>query len=462
MNAKANYIDEKVQELREKLYLVAKKSKTRRFHALFDKVYRMDFLNSAWKQVKANKGSAGIDNESIEDIVALGEEVVLAEIQYRLKNKKYYPMKIKRVYIPKADGNQRPLGIPTIRDRIVQTSTKLVIEPIFEADFLNCSFGFRPNRCTHDALEEIRKAMNAGYTTVLDADIKGFFDNINHDKLMDMVFQRINDRKVLKYLRKWLKCGVLDSGRYYDMEMGTPQGGVISPLLANIYLHEFDKYWAQQTEVKGKLVRYADDFVILFKTKEESERGLELVRAKLKELDLELNEDKTSVVDTREGKGGFNFLGFHHRMKFSTKYKRHYAQKWPSDKSMNAIRTKIRDTVGKRSVLPLSLDELVNRVNPILRGWMNYFRYGNSSKKFSQLDMYLHERFALWWSKKHQKSGRRWKSDFTWKRFKNSGIQTLTGNIRYWSYESRAQERRSSESRMGENHMYGLMRGWWA
>ena len=446
MNVKTNDIlgtvryepSEKARELCEKLYLAAKSSETRRFHAIYDKVYRMDILNSAWNQVKANKGTKGIDNESISDILMKGEDIVISEIHQNLKERKYRPKQVERVYIPKPDGRMRPLGIPTIRDRIVQTATKHLIEPIFEADFIDCSYGFRPNRCAHEALEEIRKTMNAGYTIVLDADIKGFFDNIDHDKLLEFVHRRISDRRILKLIRKWLKCGIMDSGIVKESDMGTPQGGVISPLLANIYLHEFDKFWTQQTRVKGKLVRYADDFVIMFRTEKEAELGLKLIKAKMEELGLELNEDKTKIVDTRGGKEGFDFLGFHHRMTKSWKYKRYYAQKRPGDKSVKSIKTKIRNFLGQRAILNWSIDEVVNEINPVIRGWMNYFRFGNSADKFTQIDRYLHERLALWWSKKHQKSGRRWKSDFTWEKFKECGIQLLSGNVLYWSYYSNA------------------------
>jgi group II intron reverse transcriptase/maturase len=234
-------------------------------------------------------------------------------------------------------------------------------------------------------------------------------------------------------IRKWLKCGVLESGAVYAMDTGTPQGGVISPLLANIYLHEFDKFWTQQTKVNGKLVRYADDFVILFRTEEEAELGLELVKTKLKELNLELNEEKTKIVDTNQGKDGFEFLGYHHRMVWSVKYKKYYSQKWPSDKAMKTIKTKIRDLLGKRSILPARVGQVVRKLNPILRGWMNYFRFGNSSKKFAQIDRYVHERLALWWSKKHQRSGRRWVVDFNREKLKVSGVQLLGGTILYWS-----------------------------
>lgn len=438
MNAEANNTVDKAQELCEKLYLAAKNSKTRRFHALYDKVYRTGFLTMAWKQVKANSGSAGIDNESIRDIIQKGEDAVITQIQQTLMNGEYRPRKVKRVYIPKPDGRQRPLGIPTVRDRIVQASTKEVIEPIFEADFLECSYGFRPNRCAHDALEEIRKTMNAGYTIVLDADIKGFFDTINHETLMEFVQQRISDRKILKLLRKWLKCGVLESQITHETRKGTPQGGVISPLLANLYLHEFDKFWIQQTRIQGKLVRYADDFVILFRTKEDAELGLQLVKAKLDELGLELNGEKTRLVDTRDGKEGFDFLGFYHRRIMSPKYKKYYTQNWPSNKSMNIIKTKIKDFLGQRAILLWDMIDVINELNPILRGWMNYFKFGNSTRKFTQVDNYVRERLALWWRKKHNMNRAKWHRYMPWEMFKRSGVQIMSGNVVYRSRYSKA------------------------
>jgi group II intron reverse transcriptase/maturase len=433
MNAKANDTVDKAQELYEKLYLAAKKSKTRRFHALYDKVYRTDILNNAWSRVKVNKGTAGVDNESIQDIMANDEEQAIAEIRQTLKERGYRPRNVKRVYIPRTDGRERPLGIPTVRDRIVQTATKQILEPIFEADFLDCSYGFRPNRSAHDALEEIRKTMNAGFRVVLDADIKGFFDNIDHEKLLEFVHQRISDRRILKLIRKWLKCGVMEGGVTKETIVGAPQGGVISPLLANIYLYEFDKFWKRQTVVTGKLVRYADDFVILFKTKEEAELGLQLVKAKLGDLGLELNEKKTRTVDTGGGKEGFDFLGFHHRRVKSGRYKKHYTLKWPSNKSMKNIKTSIGEFLGSRAILNQSTEDVVEVLNPMLRGWMNYFRYGNSERKFRQIDSYIREELALWWSKKHQKSGRRWSSGSTDVMYRNYDIQSLSGNVRYWS-----------------------------
>jgi group II intron reverse transcriptase/maturase len=284
----------KAQQLCEKLYLAAKKSRTRRFHQLYDKVYRMDFLKQAWQTVKRNKGSGGVDGVRIEDIKEQGENSYLQELHELLKDThKYHPRKIKRVYIPKTSGGERPLGIPAIRDRIVQAATKFLLEPIFEADFLNYSYGFRPKKHAHDALEEIRVWTNKGHKFILDADIKGYFDSINHEKLLEYVQQRINDRKILKLIRKWLKCGIVHEGELHENEVGTPQGGVISPLLANIYLHEFDKFWTQQTKVRGKLIRYADDFVILFTSREDAEQGLKLVKEKLKEDLISLD----SIID---------------------------------------------------------------------------------------------------------------------------------------------------------------------
>ena len=424
----------KAQQLRDKLCLAAKMSKTRRFHQLYDKVYQMDILEEAWKTVKRNKGVGGTDGVRIEDIKEYGEEKYLQELQELLKDThKYHPRKIKRVYIPKPSGGDRPLGIPALRDRIVQASTKSLLEPIFEADFLDCSYGFRPKKCAHNALEEIRIWTNKGYKFVLDADIKGYFDNINHEKLLEFVQQRISDKKILKLIRKWLKCGIVDEGELLENEMGTPQGGVISPLLANIYLHEFDKFWTQQTKVKGKLIRFCDDFVILFTNKKDAEQGLKLVKEKLKELNLQLNSEKTSIVDMRESKEGFDFLGFHNRQVYSWKYKKFYTQRWPKTKAVKKLKQKIEAMLGSRAILCFSLEEVVEKVNPVLRGWRNYFRYGNSSQIFGSIDQHIHELLALWWSKKHAKSSRRWTIDFTYNKYKECGILRMLGSVVYWS-----------------------------
>jgi len=424
----------KAQQLREKLYLAAKKSKTRRFHQLYDRIYRLDILEEAWQTVKRNKGAGGIDGVEIGDIVKYGETNYLQELHdLLLDTHNYHPQPIRRVYIPKSDGGERPLGIPTTKDRVVQTATKSLLEPIFEADFLDCSYGYRPGKSPQEAIEEIRQWTNKGYAIVLEADIKGYFDNINHEKLLEFVHLRISDRKVLKLIRNWLKCGIVDGGELHQNEMGTPQGGVISPLLANIYLHEFDKFWTQQTRVRGKLVRFCDDFVLLFASREDAEKGLELVKEKLSELNLELNAEKTKIADMREGKEGFDFLGFHFRQVLSWQYRKYYTQHWPKKSAVKKLEATIGKILGARNLLYLPLERVVGLVNPTLRGWMNYFKSGNSSKVFNSVDRFVHAHLALWWSKKHAKSGRRWATDFTYTKYLHCGVIRLTGNVAYWS-----------------------------
>ena len=271
MNAvkSANDTKVKVRELQRTLYLAAKANAKRRFHALYDKVHRTDVMWEAWKRVKANRGSAGIDGVTIKYIVQeYGEVRFLREVQQQLQRGQYRPMPVRRKDIPKGDGKTRPLGIPVIRDRLVQMAAKMVIEPIFEADFKDCSFGFRPKRSAKQAIERIHQAVNGGKVYwVVDVDITGYFNNIPHNKLLKLVEQRISDRRVLKLIRKWLKAGFMEDGQFHETEIGSPQGGVISPLLANIYLNYLDTVWEKQFSHLGTLVRYADDFVILCEKK---------------------------------------------------------------------------------------------------------------------------------------------------------------------------------------------------
>lgn len=366
-----NNSKEKVRQLQNKLYLTAKKCDSRRFHALYDKVYRDDVLFEAWKRVKANKGSSGVDGIKIEDVEAMGIEKYLSEIKSELMNGKYKPSPVKRVMIPKPDGSERPLGIPTVKDRIVQMATKIAIEPVFEADFRDCSYGFRPKRSAKQALEVIRKACNNKGYYVVDADIEKFFDNVNQDKLMKLVEQRISDRRILKLIRQWLVSGVLYGNVLTISELGTNQGSVISPLLANIYLNTLDRLWEKYGLTHGILVRYADDTVIICKNKKSANHALNLLQYIMAKLDLKIHPVKTKIVSMWDGKEGFDFLGMHHRrMTTETSkgqlYKETY--QYPSRKAMKKMKTEIKKILeALPRILPNMDKEISQNLKLILK-----------------------------------------------------------------------------------------------
>jgi RNA-directed DNA polymerase len=402
----ANYTTEKVQELQRKLYLAAKKNSKRKFHALYDKLYREDILKEAWKQVKANKGAEGIDGISLSDIEIYGVEKLLDEIRQELQTLSYHPKPVKRVFIPKDDGKKRPLGIPIIKDRIIQAAAKIIIEPIFEADFKECSYGFRRKRNAHQALEVVRKACNNGGWWVVDADIQGYFDNINHEKLMKLVEIRINDRRILKLVGQWLKAGVMVDGKYEESELGSPQGGVISPLLANIYLDYLDTAWEKHGQTMGKLVRFADDFVIISKTKIDAERALKLVKVVMQRLELKLHPEKTRLVKMWAGQSGFDFLGMHHKVFwFKTDKSRRFqaTYQFPKKKAMKKMRGVVRAELGHRATLTFDIKEMVKRLNPKIRGWKNYYGLNTAKQWLSRVDWYIFQRFTIWYNKKTQR-----------------------------------------------------------
>lgn len=410
MNArKANNTKGKVRELQRKLYLAAKLNSKRRSHALYDKVYREDILMEAWKRVKANGGAGGIDKISIADVEKYGVEKFVQEIQQELIEGKYQPKPVRRTYIPKGDGKQRPLGLPTIKDKIVQMAVKLIVEPLFEADFLDCSYGFRPKRSAHQALDRIRKdTANKGWW-VVDADIKGYFDNINHDKLMLMVKQRVSDRRVLKLVWKWLKAGVMENGELNESEIGSPQGGVISPLLSNIYLHYLDSKWELHYKHLGKLIRYCDDFVVICRTKKEAEHALKAVRTIMDKLELELHSEKTRLVSLWDGKEGFDFLGFHHRrLKTETARGQIFSEthQFPSKKAMRKMRENISSVFASRSTLLLDVQEMIKELNPKIRGLRNYYGLKNAGKQLNKIDWYIIKKFTIWYNQKTQKRRR--------------------------------------------------------
>lgn len=378
------------RQLQRRLYRAAKGSKNRRFHALYDRITRPDILWRAWEEVKANQGSAGVDGVSISDVERQGVEPFLDRIAQELKAGQYHPQPALRVYIPKPDGRQRPLGIPTVRDRVVQQACKLVIEPIFEASFRANSYGFRPQRGAADAVRRVKEALVRGWW-VVDADIQDYFDTINHELLIRLLRRRISDRRVLKLIRQWLVSGVVEEGQWWSTEKGTPQGGVISPLLANLYLHVLDSYWEQSCQELGEYVRYADDFVIVCREREQAEEALRRVRRLLGKLSLTLHPSKTRVVGMREG--GFDFLGFHFRKRVSIRTRKLAPYAWPSQKSLKSVRGKIRE-LTKRQKQRVPLTEIVSSLTRVIRGWRNYFQIGNSTKKLQELDRYTRSR--LW------------------------------------------------------------------
>ena len=392
----------KVSDLQTKLSHAAKQSLDRKFGCLYDKIFRKDILEEAWKGVRANKGAPGVDEEDFEYIEeVIGVEEFLTEIRHELKTYTYKPQPVLRCYIDKpGKSEKRPLGIPVIKDRVVQNATKLVIEPIFEANFLNCSHGFRPERSAKQAVDIIRRKITFDrQLVVVDADIKGYFNNICHSILMMLVKRRISDPYVLKLIKSWLESGVLEDGKYIETNgVGTPQGGVISPLLANIYLHAFDKMFAQ-SGIAGTLVRYCDDFVILLRSK--GKEVLEKVREMLSRLKLELHPEKTKIVNARKG---FDFLGMHFKLSSVHSEKSRLKEScriWPSKESIARIKEKVRKLIGRR--YGTRLEEMIEELNPVIRGWDNYHKIprGGQRKPRVKLNYFVRERLRIFLKRKY-------------------------------------------------------------
>ena len=423
-------IPPKLSLLRHKLSQKAKQEPKFRFYALYDRIYRWDTLLAAWHQVARNRGAAGVDGVTIQQIMSDGsinplDNVVdfLLDLQKELKEQRYQPQPVRRVYIEKDDGKLRPLGIPTVKDRVVQTATLLILEPIFEADFLDCSYGFRPGRSAHQALEEIRANLAAGYREVYDADLQGYFDSIPHDKLMACLRMRIADRTVLKLIRMWLETPVVeeteDNGtKVTRPEQGTPQGGVISPLLANLYLHWFDKRF-HGTEgpaqwAKARLVRYADDFVVM--ARYQGPQLVGWVEGIVENwLGLKINRTKTRIVDLKEQGTHLDFLGYRFRYDHDLYGRGYRYLNWgPSDKSLKREKAKLTEmTAGRQGWKPIP--KLIEEINRQMKGWMNYFSLGYPRQAFRKIGYHVRDRMVRHLRRRSQRPYRK-PEDRSWYR----------------------------------------------
>jgi group II intron reverse transcriptase/maturase len=420
-----------VRALQHALYRAAKADPGRRFHALADKVYRRDVLWRAWVAVRVNEGAPGIDKVTLDQVEQYGITRLLDDLAAELKDGSYRPLPARRVFIPKpGPSERRPLSIPSVRDRIVQAALKIVLEPVFEADMLGCSFGFRPRRSAHDALQVLIDESWRGRRWVVETDVADCFSAIPHGQLMQAVQERVCDQTVLKLLRVILRAGVMEDGQLRRPATGAAQGGVISPMLCNVYLHRLDRRWS--TREHGVLVRYADDLIAVCKSRQQADAALERITALLAELGLQPKAAKTRIVHLEVDGGGLDFLGFHHRLVRSTgktgRRRVTFLARWPTDRAMQHARDRIRELTD-RSRLLLPVTVMVEDINRFLRGWAAYFRYGVSSQHFGKIRSYALMRLALVYAKRHRRSRRFGWSVVAFQSLDTLGLVTLSGIV---------------------------------
>lgn len=421
----------KIKTLQRKLYSKAKQEPDFCFYVLYDKLSRADILQHAYALARSNKGAPGVDGCTFEMIEAQeGEALFLADLTDSLRSHTYQASAVRRVWIPKPDGSERPLGIPTIRDRVVQTALKLVIEPIFEADFCEHSYGFRPKRSAHQAADAIAQSLLKRRYHVIDADLSKYFDTIPHAKLMSTVAERINDGSVLGLIKQWLEAPVVEEDKRGKLRhkpagngarCGTPQGGVISPLLANLYLHLLDRIWERhrmEARFGARLVRYADDLVICCGGK--PDKPMRVLQAVLARLGLTLNEQKTTVVDAREE--SFDFLGFSFRMRLNRNSGKFYPHVEPSRKSLQRFRTKCKGLTDRR-LTPMALPQLVTRLNRVIQGWCGYFHFRNSTRAFAKARFFVEERMRTHLRRRYKVGSR----EHAYKRFPTAYLYEIVG-----------------------------------
>ncbi len=422
---------DKVRALQHTLYRAAKADPGRRFHTLMDKVSRRDVLWRAWVAVRTNDGAPGIDRTTLAQVEQAGVDRLLEELASELRAGRYRPLPARRVLIPKpGTTEQRPLSIPAVRDRIVQAAVKIVLEPIFEADFLPASFGFRPKRGQHDALQVVIDEAGRGRRWVVETDIANCFEAIDTDRLMQAVEERVVDQSVLKLLRVILRAGVMDAGVVRHPVTGTPQGGVISPLLCNVYLHRLDRVWDRRAH--GVLVRYADDVLVMCATRQQAEDALARLRVLLAELGLQPKQAKTRIVHLVEAGEGFDFLGFGHKWVRSRgiRGKRGvmFLARWPSNKAMRRARDRIRE-LTVRSRLRLGVETVVGDINVFLHGWAQYYRYGHSAIRFGKIRAYALERLTIFIGKRHKRGRAFGMSVVAYRSPNQCGLVSLNGIV---------------------------------